>query len=100
MATTIIPGDELFLDSSFAIALAAENDQLHQRALKLAMEIKAAGTRLVCTSAVLLEIGNALGRARYRSAAIRLLQSLESDPSVRIVSVTDELYLRALHLYS
>ena len=51
------------------------------------------------TRAVLLEIGNALFRHRYRAAAIQLLQALEADPGVEIVTLTDDLYLRAFELY-
>jgi len=88
MATAINPGDELFLDTSYALALSASTDQFHDRALNLVTELEAARTRLVMTRAVLLEIGNALSRQRYRAAAIRLLQSLEADPSVEVLPLT------------
>jgi len=39
-----------------------------------------AKTRLVTTQAVLLEIGNALSKQRYRYAAVMLLQALNADP--------------------
>jgi hypothetical protein len=62
MATAINPGDEVFLDTSYALALSAPTDQFHGRALRLATELEAARARLVTTRAVLLEIGNALSR--------------------------------------
>ena len=61
---------EMFLDSSFAIALSAASDQYHRRAVEISGVIEAQGTRLITTHAVLLEIGNALSRQRYRRAAI------------------------------
>jgi predicted nucleic acid-binding protein len=73
------------LDTAYAIALAAVSDQLHAQAVDLAEEIEAAGTRLVTTQAVLLEIGNALAKRRYRPAAVQLLSALEADPTVGIV---------------
>jgi len=91
--------NELFLDSSYAIALAASSDQLHSRALELAEEIVSQSRRLVTTRAVLLEIGNALSKQRYRAAAVQLLASLESDPSVEIVLLTGELYAQAFELF-
>jgi predicted nucleic acid-binding protein len=91
---------DLFLDSSYAIALAAPTDQYHQRALQQADEIEATKARLVTTRAVLLEIGNALSRQRYRAAAIQLLQALEADANVTKVSLSDELYARAFELYA
>ncbi|WP_268258834.1 hypothetical protein [Candidatus Contendibacter odensensis] len=54
--------------------------------------------RLITTRAVLLEIGNALAKIRYRTAAIALLESLEQDPSVGIVPLSEELYFHALQL--
>jgi hypothetical protein len=91
--------NELFLDSSYAIALAASSDQLHSRALELAEEIERESRRLITTRAVLLEIGNALSKQRYRAAAVQLLASLESDPSVEIISLTGDLYSQAFELF-
>jgi|ERR671919_424620 predicted nucleic acid-binding protein len=70
---------EVFLDTAYAIALSSANDHFHQRAVLLANQLEAAGTRLVTTQAVLLEIGNALSKQRYRYAAIQLLDALEAD---------------------
>jgi uncharacterized protein len=55
--------NEIFLDSSYAIALAASSDQLHLKAVKLAEEIESLGQRIITTRAVLLEIGNALSNS-------------------------------------
>ena len=84
--------NEIFLDTSFAIALSAITDQNHARAVELAEQIEAQNSHLVTTQAILLEIGNALSKQRYRIAAIQLLESLESDPNVEIVPLTNELY--------
>ncbi|HEX5269890.1 MAG TPA: PIN domain-containing protein [Gemmataceae bacterium] len=99
MATAINPGDEVFLDTSYALALSASTDQFHARALQLATELEAARARLVTTRAVLLEIGNALSRQRYRAAAVSLLQALEADLSVEVLPLSEDLYARALRLY-
>jgi len=48
---------------------------------------------------VLLEIGNALSKKRYRQAAGELLDALERDPQVEIVLLTEELYQQALALF-
>lgn len=89
----------VFLDSAYAIALSTPGDQFHERAIQIADQMEAAGTRLVTTRAILLEIGNALSRLRYRSAAVRLLEALETDPGVEVVPLTDDLYTRALDLF-
>jgi uncharacterized protein len=99
MATAINPGDKVFLDTSYALALSAPTDQFHDRVLRLAAELEAARAGLVTTRAVLLEIGNALARQRYRAAAVSLLQALDADPSVEVLPLSEELYARALQLY-
>src|SRR6185436_7079763 len=86
-----MPRDEIFLDASYAIALSVSNDPNHERALVLADELESHFTRLITTRAVILEIGNALSRQRYRSAAIELIQSLEEDPKVEIIELTKTL---------
>jgi uncharacterized protein len=90
---------EVFLDTVYAVALAAASDTLHEQAVALAEQLELNGTRLITTQAILLEIGNALSKQRYRMAAIEILASLESDPSVEIVSLTPLLYSKAFNLY-
>ena len=91
--------NELFLDSSYAIALSASSDQLHLRAVDLANDMERQPRRLITTRAVLLEIGNALSKQRYRSAAVRLLTSMESDPTIEVVPLTNDLYFQAFDLF-
>ena len=90
---------EVFLDTSFAIALSSVTDQNHERAIKLANQIETDRTRLVTTQAILLEIGNSLSKQKYRGAAIQLLESLETDPSVEVVLLTNSLYKLAFNLF-
>lgn len=90
---------EVFLDTSYAIALAVANDEHHQRAVKLAEQLESEGTRLITTRAIVLEIGNALAGLRYRRAAIQLLDALENDPKVKIVPAAEEVCERAFDLY-
>jgi predicted nucleic acid-binding protein len=90
---------EAFLDTAYALALAAPTDQLHAAAVALAEHLEAAGTRLVTTQAILLEIGNALSKRRRRAAAIRLLGALTLDPNVEIVPLTPELFDQGLALF-
>ena len=90
---------EVFLDTSFAIALSSVTDQNHLVALQLAQKLEANKTRLVTTQAILLEIGNALSKEKYRLGAIQLLESLESDRNVEILLLTKDLYLRGLNLF-
>jgi predicted nucleic acid-binding protein len=90
---------EVFLDAAYAIALSALNDQHHKRAVEFAEQMETAATRLITTRAVILEIGNALSKVRYRQAAIALLEALEQDKNVEIVPLSEGLYAQALQLY-
>jgi len=91
---------ELFLDASYAIALASRTDAYHDRAVALATALQLQRTTLVTTRAVLMEIGNALGKPRHRAAACALLGALERDDQVVIVPAGDQLYAEAFALYA
>jgi predicted nucleic acid-binding protein len=90
---------EAFLDAAYAIALSAPGDQFHAKAEELAVKMEQEGTKLITTRAVLLEIGNALGKQRYRADAVALLEALEEDPNVEIAPLTEDLFARAFQLY-
>ena len=90
---------EVFLDASYAIALSSVKDQYHQRAVTLSKKLEAERTHLLTTRAVIVEIGNALSKQKYRSAAIELLTSLKEDPMVEIVPLSEELFERAFSFY-
>jgi predicted nucleic acid-binding protein len=91
--------NDAFLDASYAIALSAPSDQYHERAVLLANRLETEGTRLVTTRGVVLEIGNALSRQRYRKAAVALLLAIENDPNIDVVPLSEPLYQEALELY-
>ena len=91
--------NRVFLDTSYAVALSASTDENHERALKVAEDLEASGTTLVTTRAILLEIGNALAKVRYREAAVMLLDALENEPSVEIIPASNEIYQRAFQIY-
>lgn len=90
---------EVFLDTSYAISLSVVSDQKHGQAIALAQQLRGNKTRLVVTRAVMLEIGNSLSKARYRTAAIALLNALEFDPLVEIIELSLEDYQAALALF-
>jgi len=91
-------GSEVFLDTSFAIALSVESDIHHGAAHDLSLRIEESRARYVTTRAVMLEIGNALARQRYRAALPNLLRWIEEDPNVTIVPLSDDLYARGVAL--
>lgn len=90
----------LFVDTSFAVALAYQTDAHHRQAVAWQQRIQADELPLVTTRAVLLEIGNALSRQRQRPLAVAVLRQLESSPQVRIEELTPELYHAAFELFA
>jgi predicted nucleic acid-binding protein len=90
---------KVYLDTAYAIALSSPGDEHHRKALLLADQLETDGTQLITTRAVLLEIGNALSRQRYRRAGVALLDSLEQDLNIEIIPLTEDLYERGLELY-
>lgn len=91
--------NSFFLDTSYSIALIIERDQFHSRAVELSFEIEEKKAGIVTTQGILLEIGNALAKIKYRKKAVRLLQELESDKRTSIVDLTPDLYDRAFELF-
>ena len=100
MATEIDPAEVLFLDTSFAIALAVATDQHHERALELVAQADAVQSRLITTTATLLEIGSALSAQRHRGGAAELLRSLETDRRTTILPVDEERYRAGMRLFT
>jgi predicted nucleic acid-binding protein len=64
-----LPAIQIFIDTSFIVALINERDQYHARAVKLADRYD--GQSLIVTDAVLLEVGNALSHG-YKLEAIQV----------------------------
>ncbi len=91
--------NRVFLDTSFSIALAVAKDEFHERAIELANKIEEENTQILTTQAVILEIGNALSKLKYRQSAVGIIQRLESDLNTSIISLTDELYDEAFELF-
>jgi hypothetical protein len=62
-------------------------------------KLETGNVQLLTTRAIMLEIGNALAKIQHRRAALALLDSLEEDPSVEIVPLSEEICGRALQIY-
>jgi predicted nucleic acid-binding protein len=90
---------EVFLDTAFVVALTNPADEHYERAQVLAEEMRLNQTRVVTTHAVLLEVGNALSKQRFRRAAIQAIEVLHRDPAVEIVLITGERFSRAFELF-
>jgi uncharacterized protein len=87
---------EVFVDTSFVIALVNRNDQFHAQAVAVADQYD--GRALITTEAVLLEIGNALARS-FKAEAIQIIENFLSADEVRVVPLNADLFQKSLTLY-
>ena len=87
----------IFIDTSYILALVNTTDQHHELARSAAATLN---PPFVSTEAVLVEIGNALSRVRWRHLAIATLQDLRADPDIKIVPVDSKLFDQAIALFS
>lgn len=85
-----------FVDTHFIVALTNERDAHHRAALALADELE--GQPLLTTTAVLLEIGNALARGGKRRA-IQVLDELMASEELTVVQLSGALFDQAYDLY-
>jgi predicted nucleic acid-binding protein len=87
----------VFIDTGYVLALTNTADQYHELARTSSLVVS---PPFLTTEAVLIEIGNALSKASWRQLGIATLHDLRSDPDIQVVSVTTELFERAVDLYS
>ncbi len=90
---------EVFLDSSFVIALVSPRDQYHSKAAKRANQLENEKPRVITTHGVFLEVGNALAKRATRGDAARAIASFQRDPIVEIVAINESLFERGFELY-
>jgi uncharacterized protein len=90
---------EVFLDTAYAVALSTPRDSFHRKAVELSSHLQNLGARLVTTRAVMIEIGNSLSDSRNRQMGVELLESLEKDPNVTAIPLSQDLFDRAFQLY-
>ena len=94
-----MPSETFFLDSAYAIALAAPDDEFHFKAAALAAELRSRNLRMLTTEAVVFEIGDALSKPKFRRTAIELMNGIFTDPKIKVVPVTSALVHRAFELF-
>ncbi len=87
----------IFVDTGYILALVNAADQWHDAARDAALTTR---SPFVTTEAVLVEIGNALARTRWRHLGIATLHDLRTDPDIEVVPVDSDLFARGLVLYS
>jgi predicted nucleic acid-binding protein len=83
---------DVFLDTSYFVALSNPRDQHHATARHVFADLQHRRIRLVTTRGVILEIGNAMSRQHLRAKMIDFLTSLETDESIEVVEISQDLF--------
>lgn len=90
---------EVFLDTSFAVALASATDAHHPAAIELEQAIRLHRVRIVTMEAILLEIGDTLSSERQRPVAVHTIRLLRRDPNVVVIPFSSRLFEDAFDLF-
>lgn len=89
--------DNIFIDTSFVIALVNENDCDHDKASKLADRYK--NYHVVTTDAILLEIENVLAR-NFKRESLEIISHFYTSDKVTIIHLNSLLLQRGIELYN
>ena len=87
---------DVFVDTSFVVALVNKNDQYHDLAVDLTERFTGQG--LVTTDAILLEIGNALSR-NFKRESVEIIEHFLTSDDVKVIHLHPPLFRRAFDLY-
>ncbi len=87
----------VFLDTGYILAAINTADKFHKRAQMAALSVK---PPFITTEAVLIEIGNALSKHRWRTLGIATLARLQNAADIEIVPLESALLAEAINLYS
>lgn len=87
---------DIFIDTSYVVALVNKNDQYHERALEIADSV--GGRALITTDGILLEIGNALSR-NFKRESVEIIEYFLSSDDVRVIHLHPTSFRRAFDLY-
>jgi predicted nucleic acid-binding protein len=87
----------VFADTFYFLGLTNPDDRAHSECLRFSGEFRGA---VVTTTAVLIELADALATPPFRRRAVEFIGELPSDPQTRIVKLTPELFQRGFEFYA
>lgn len=87
---------DIFIDTSYVVALVNKSDQHHEHALEIADRIS--GQALITTDGILLEIGNALSR-KFKRESVAIIEEFLTSDDIRVIHLHPPLFRRAFDLY-
>lgn len=87
---------QVFLDTSFLIAVVLSDDALHRRAIAWRSKLRGP---FVTTEFVLIEFGDALSAPRNRALADRAIRAMRSRADITILPASSDAFGRGLELF-
>jgi uncharacterized protein len=89
--------NQVFVDTSYYVALFSPTDRFHVEAVRLAATLK---RRPVVTEFVLLEFGNLASVGKGREVFIELLGQLRIDRKATVIPASPELFAKGCALFA
>ncbi|MEK7729222.1 MAG: PIN domain-containing protein [candidate division KSB1 bacterium] len=86
----------IFIDTSQLLAFVNMDDEYYALANFAAATVDG---EMLTTEAIILEFGNHLHEARWKSVVAKTITALRSDPAIEILPVDGALFERAFNLY-
>lgn len=90
----------VFVDTSAWLALINEADTEHATAKTLRDKLLRSKKRFLITDYIIVEIANSLCKTRWRSHAVRLINSIRETDSIEVVEIDKEILDDAWGMYS
>jgi predicted nucleic acid-binding protein len=91
--------NEVFVDTSFFIALLNNKDKFHHKAITLQKQLSANKAKKFTSEYVLLELGDGLSSLRFRHLAVQILERIYQDDSFEIIAISSEIFTKTLKLF-
>lgn len=86
----------VFGDTFFFLALINADDAAHKPATQF---IREARLPIVTTAWILTELGDGLAKKANRSTYLRLIQSIESNPRLKYIPASEDLFQAGLEIF-
>lgn len=90
----------VFVDASAWLALINEADADHSKAKTIRDALLRSKKGFLVTDYVIVEIANSLSKTRWRSHAVKLINSIRETDSIEVIAVDKEILDDAWILYS
>jgi predicted nucleic acid-binding protein len=86
----------VFADTFYLLGVANPDDHAHDKCVEITAQLQ----RIVTTTAVLVEVADALATSRQRERVEDFIHNMQREPRINILPLTQELFDRGLQFYT